>query len=234
MVRLLIGLVILSQGAALVGDLLLAGVVDRNPALLIALNARNRNLAAATIQLDALTYYSIGFARLVISDPVYYLLGYWYGDKLLAWIRRRSRTYGPLVDDGQRYFRQAAYPLIFFLPNNIICALSAITGIRLRVFIALNVAGTVTRLYLIRIIGEEFRSPIQSVIDFIARYRFQFFIVSAILVAWTVYSEFFSGQDSEVQTIRHLADDEPADGDDPADGDGDAEAAAEEKPSDAE
>ena len=207
-VRILIGLVLLSQGAAMVGDLALAEFVDRHPAWLIALNPRNRNLALATNQLDAVTYYGIGFARLVASDPVYYLLGFWYGDRAMAWVRRRSRTYGPLVDDGERFFRRAAYPLIFAAPNNVICALSAATGVRLRTFIVLNLSGTVARLYIVRRLGERFQSPIQTVIDFIADYRLPVLIVSAVLVAWTLFNEFRGGEDSEFRTLADLARDD--------------------------
>jgi len=206
-VRTIIGLVIVSQAAALLGDLFLAGIVDREPALLIALNPRNRNLALATNQLSAVTYYAIGFARLVASDPLYYLLGFWYGERAIAWTERRSRTYGPLIRDGERLFRRASYPLIFIAPNNIICALSAATGVRLRTFIALNLSGTVVRLFLVRQIGEIFSSPIQVIIDFIARYRVPLLILSAIAVAWTIFGE-FRGKDSELQSLRSLAEDE--------------------------
>lgn len=214
-VRILIGLVLISQGAALIGDLALAGFVDSRPAWLIALNPRNRNLALATNQLDAVTYYGIGFARLVASDPVYYLLGFWYGDRALAWVRRRSRTYGPLVDEGERFFRRASYPLIFAAPNNVVCALSAATGVKLRTFIILNLSGTVARLIVVRQLGEVFESPIQAVIDFIAEYRLPVLIVSAVLVAWTLYSEFRGGDDSEFATLTGLVrDDDDEDDDD--------------------
>lgn len=204
MVRVLIGLVLVSQAAAMFGDLALAGFVDRHPALLIALNPRNRNLALVTNQLDAVTYYTIGFARLVASDPVYYLLGFWYGERALAWVQKRSRTYGPLIEDGERFFRRASYPLIFAAPNNVICALSAATGVRVRTFIALNISGTVARLIVVRQLGLAFQSPIQSVIDFIARYRVPVLIVSAIAVAWTIFGE-FRGENSGMRGLAHLA-----------------------------
>ncbi len=222
--RTIIGLVILSQGAALLGDLFLAGIVDRNPGLLIALNPRNRNLALATNQLSAGVYYTIGFARLVASDPLYYLLGYWYGERALAWTERRSRTYGPLVRDGERLFRGAAYPMIFIAPNNIICAMAAATGVRLSTFITLNLTGTVFRLIVVRQLGEIFSSPIQAVIGFIADYRIPLLILSAIGVAWTVFGE-FRQKDSELETLLAIAseDDEGDDSqaepaDPPADG----------------
>lgn len=202
-IRTIIGLVIVSQSAALLGDLFIAGIVDREPALLIALNPRNRNLALATNQLSAVTYFSIGFVRLVASDPLYYLLGFWYGERAIAWTERRSRTYGPLIRDGERFFRRASYPLIFFAPNNIICALSAATGVRLGTFIALNLSGTVARLIIIRQLGEVFSSPLESIVDFIADYRIPLLILSAIGVAWTIFGE-FRGRGSELETLRAL------------------------------
>ena len=222
-VRTIIALVIVSQGSALLGDLFLAGIVDREPALLIALNPRNRNLALATNQLSALTYYSVGFARLVASDPLYYLLGFWYGERAIAWTERRSRTYGPLIRDGERFFRRASYPLIFMAPNNIICALSAATGVRLRTFIALNLSGTVFRLYIVRRLGEVFSSPIQWVLDQIAAYRIPILILSAIGVAWTIFGE-FRGNNSELSALRSLEDEggEGGGGDGNGGGDGGA------------
>lgn len=210
-VRGFIALVIVSQSAALLGDLFIAGIVDREPALLIALNPRNRNLALATNQLSAVTYFSIGFARLVASDPLYYLLGFWYGERAIAWTERRSRTYGPLIRDGERFFRRASYPLIFMAPNNIICALSAATGVRIWTFIALNLSGTVARLIIIRQLGEVFSSPLESIVDFIAEYRIPLLVLSAIGVAWTIFGE-FRGRGSELQALRALeSDDEPDD-----------------------
>ena len=55
-------------------------LVDTHPAWLIALNARNRNLILVSNYLDPWTFYGIGIVRLLISDPLFFLLGYWYGD----------------------------------------------------------------------------------------------------------------------------------------------------------
>lgn len=218
-VRVIIGLVILSQASALIGDLALAGFVDRNPAALIALNPRNRNLALASNQIEATTYYIVGFLRLVASDPLYYLLGFWYGERALSWVERRSKTYGPFVREGENFFRKASYPLIFAAPNNIVCALSAATGVKLRTFIALNLSGTVVRLILIRQVAEVFESPLQGIVDFIARYRVPVLIISAIAVAWTLFSE-FRGDNSELKTLQDIARDDDADDADSPPGDG--------------
>lgn len=186
-----------------VGDLLLSQIVDRNPLLLIALNPRNRNLILATNGLDALPYYLVGFVRLIASDPVNYLLGFWFGDRAIAWTEKRSRTYGPLIRDGEHWFRRLSLPLIFAAPNNIICALAGATGVSLRMFAVLNVAGTVARLVAIRQLGSTLESPISSVVDFIGEYRTPILIVSVIGVAWTVFGE-FRGDNSELAALRKL------------------------------
>src|SRR5918994_759686 len=138
-----------------VGDASAATLVDRHPAWLIALNARNRNLALATNYLDAWTYYGIGTVRLLISDPLFFLLGYWYGDAAVAWMERRTKTWGQLLRQGERWFGKAAYPLIFVAPNNPICLFAGAAGMPLRAFFAVNLAGTLTRLYLIRLLDDE-------------------------------------------------------------------------------
>ena len=186
-----------------VGDLLLSQIVDRNPLLLIALNPRNRNLILATNELDALPYYLVGFVRLIASDPVNYLLGFWFGDRAIAWTEKRSRTYGPLIRDGEHWFRRLSLPLIFAAPNNIICALAGATGVSLRMFAVLNVAGTVARLVAIRQLGSTLESPISSVVDFIGEYRTPILILSVIGVAWTIFGE-FRGDNSELAALRKL------------------------------
>ena len=205
--RLAVTLVLALVGASLVaswaGDLLFAQLVDHHPLVLIALTPRNRNLALTTNSLDAVSYYGVGFARLVFSDPFYYLLGWWYGDRAIAWTERRSRTYGPFVRDGERWFRKLAYPLVFAAPNNIICGLGGATGMRPLVFAALNVSGTLTRLVAIRALGATFESPLASVVDFIGRYRLPILVLSALAVAWTVFGE-LRGDNSELKTLADL------------------------------
>ncbi|MEM7338966.1 MAG: hypothetical protein AAF467_09980 [Actinomycetota bacterium] len=212
-VRIVIALVALSQGAALFGDFFLVSSADQladsgqgeltwgEAALLILLNPRNRNLAFATIYLDAFTYYSIGFFRLVISDPLYFLLGYWYGERAIAWTERRSRTYGPVIRQIEGGFRGASYPLIFLAPNNIICALSAATGVRISTFIALNLSGTVVRLVLVRLVGETFSSPIATLIGLIARFQTPLLIITGLAIAWTLFGEFRGRNESELTAL---------------------------------
>jgi len=189
-VRLVVAFVVVTQITALAGDLSMAWLVDHYPSLLIALNPRNRNLILVTNQLDPAVYYLVGFFRLILSDPIYYLLGFWYGQRALSWVERRSPTFGPVARDSEKFFKAGSYPLIFFAPNNLICAAAAATGVPLRAFIALNLSGTITRLVLIRQLGAAFQSPITWVLDLIKDNRLIIFGLSAVLVAWMAWQEF--------------------------------------------
>ncbi len=210
--------------AGWVADAIAPDLVSRSPLALIAMSPRTRNLILATNSIDAAPYYLVGFFRLIASDPVNYLLGFWFGDRMLAWVKRRSKTYGPLVDSGADGFRKWSPFVIFAAPNNIVCMLAGATGVKFGTFIVLNVTGTITRLFLVRRAGEAFESPIDRVLDFIAQYRTPLLIVSVLAVGWTIFGE-FRGDDSELAALRDLAN-EDDDGDDGDDGERDIHASA--------
>ena len=163
----IVGLIVISN----VGDALAPKLVEDNPLLLIAMNSRNRNLILVTNQLDAVSYYLVATVRLLVSDPLFFLIGYWYGDTALTWMETRTKSYGSMLRQWERGFQKAAYPLVFIAPNNVICLFAGAAGMSVPAFFVLNVSGTLARLYLIRRLGEAFERPIDEILDFIARYR---------------------------------------------------------------
>lgn len=175
---------------------------DEHPLLLIALSSINRYLLLVSDQLDPVSYYVVGTARLLVSDPLFFLLGYWYGDRALEWVERRSSTYGPMLRRFQDVFGKAAWPLVVIAPNNYICLFAGAAGMHIGLFFALNLAGTVGRLYLIRVTGDVLSSPIDGVQDFISEYQWQLIAVSAVLVAWSLRNE-FRGK-GEIDDLVHI------------------------------
>ena len=129
-----------------IGDASAAYLVDHHPVWLIALNARNRNLLLVTNYVDAAPYYIVGTLRLLLSDPLFYLLGYLYGDAAVRWMERKAPTYGKLMRSAEQFFTIAAYPLVFFAPNNFICLFAGAAGMSIPVFLVLNISGTIVRL----------------------------------------------------------------------------------------
>jgi membrane protein DedA with SNARE-associated domain len=185
------------------GDLLTTTLADTHPAWLIALNSRNRILALVTNQLDPWSYYGIATTRLLISDPLFFLLGYWYGDAAIVWMEKRTNTWGQLLRQLEAWFSKAAYPLVFIAPNNPICLFAGAAGMPIRAFIALNVSGTIARLYIIRLFGKEFEDPIANVLDFFREYRLPLFGVSAVLLLISIALEAKKGE-PEIASYAHL------------------------------
>jgi membrane protein DedA with SNARE-associated domain len=188
-----------------VGDALAAGLVDTHPALLIALNARNRNLILVSNYLDAWTFYSIGFVRLLVSDPLFFLLGYWYGDAAVRWMERRTRTWGQILRQFEQWFGKAAYPLVFIAPNNIFCLFAGASGMPLAAFLVLNVSGTIFRLWLVRQFGEALESPIDALVGWIGDNRIILLAISISLVLLSIALEARRGE-TEVAAFTHLDD----------------------------
>lgn len=219
MIVLAVGFIVMSN----VGDALAPRLVDTHPLTLIALNSRNRNLILATNQLDALGYYVVGTLRLLASDPLFFLLGYWYGDGAIRWMERRTRTLGQTMRQWEGWFSKAAYPCVFVLPNQYICLFAGAAGMSVPGFFAVNLAGTFTRLYLIRRLGEAFDAPINDVLHFIGDYRTPLLIASVLIVSVMAFFELRKGS-GEIDALIHL-DDEL--GDAPADHAGTADDGAE-------
>jgi membrane protein DedA with SNARE-associated domain len=192
--------------ASNVGDALAPSLVDRHPLWLIALNARNRNLVLVTNNLDAVSYYAVGSARLVLSDPLFYVLGYLYGDSAIRWMERKAPTYGRFMRTAERFFGAASYPLVFIAPNNYICLFAGAAGMPVFAFVVLNVTGTFARLYLIRVVGDVFDSPIESILDFIKDYRVPRLVITVALVLFSVWNEHRLGK-GEITSLTRLEED---------------------------
>lgn len=192
--------------AANIGDALAPQWVDRHPLWLTALNPRNRNLVLVTNNLDAWSYYLVAGVRLLLSDPLFYILGFFYGDRGVVWLERRSATFGDIIRTWEKLFRKASYPLVFIAPNNFICLFAGSAGMRPAAFATLNISGTITRLYLIRKLGEAFSSPIDSLLSFIQDYRLPLTLVSVGLVVITLVNDRRSGK-GDLEALAHIEDD---------------------------
>jgi membrane protein DedA with SNARE-associated domain len=200
----IVGLIV----AAYVGDALTTTLAKDHPLLLVLLNARSRILVLTTNQLDAVTYYLAAGLRLLSSDPLFYLLGRWYGDAMIVWVEKRSKTFGEQIRMYERGFAKAAYPFVFIMPNPYICLFAGASGMRLGSFFTLNILGTLARLYLIRRLGEAFNEPIQAVLRFFGRYRLPLFVLSVALMVFIIWNDRRQGKD-EIGSMLDLADHPP-------------------------
>ena len=185
---------------------------ERHPLALIALNSQNRTLILTTNQLDAWSYYAVASVRLLVADPFFFLIGHWYGDTAITWLENRTKTFGQVIRQWEGFFSKAAYPLIFIAPNNPLCLLAGASGMSVPGFFATNIAGTLTRLYLIRRLGEAFEEPLDDVLAFIRDYRMPLLILSVVAGAFFLLSELRSGGKG-LQELEELVEEHEAEAD---------------------
>lgn len=197
----IVGLIILSN----VGDALAPQLVNSHPLQLLAMNARNRTLILVTNNLDAPSYYLVGTLRLLLADPLFFLLGRWYGDTAIRWMEERTASFGQMLRQMERWFAKAAYPVVFIAPNQYICLFAGAAGMSVTGFLLANVTGTIVRLYLIRRLGEAFEAPIDDVLEFIRDYRTPLLVVSIGLFAVMMIRE-VRGSTTGLEELADAAD----------------------------
>jgi membrane protein DedA with SNARE-associated domain len=188
--------------AANVANYLGPSVVDKYPVQFIAMSSTNRNLVLASGNLDPWTFYLVGFVRLVISDPLFFLLGRWYGDAGIRWMERRSPMYGRMLRTAEGWFKKASYPVIAIAPNNYFCLFAGASGMPVAGFLIANVIGTIVRLFVLRSFGNLFDEPLDAVRDFITSNRLVFLIIGLVALALSLWADRRTG--GEIEGVLEL------------------------------
>lgn len=181
--RILLGLIIVLVITNAVGDVLTAGLVKSHPLWLLALNSRKRTILLVAPHTDVVPFVIIAVVRQLASDPIYYLLGRWYGDAGTRWLERKMGEGGSFVRLLESGFAKAAWPMVVVFPNPIICMLAGASGMPPLLFGALNLGGTIASIIAFRAVGDVFGGPIRAVTDFLSDYRIPIMVVSFVLVA---------------------------------------------------
>lgn len=161
-------------------------LITEHPLLQMFLNPSNRYFLLASPQVAAVPFFAVGFVRLLLTDPIAYVLGRQYGDAAVSWAERTMGDEVGLIRKFERWFGKAAPLAILIAPNFYLCVLAGSARMKPRVFITLNVIGTVGRLLLIRLAGRVFKDQLDSVLHFIQRYQWWLIGVSLAVVAFQV------------------------------------------------
>jgi membrane protein DedA with SNARE-associated domain len=181
--RILLGIIVALTAINMVGDVLAAGLVESHPLWLIALNSRKRWILAVVPHTDLVPFFVIAVLRQLLSDPLYYAIGRWYGDAGARWLERKLGEGGMFITWLESGFAKAAWPMVVLFPNPIICMLAGASGMPPLLFGVLNLGGTVAAIALFRSFGDVFGGPIEAVTGFLSHYRLPIIALSAILLA---------------------------------------------------
>jgi membrane protein DedA with SNARE-associated domain len=158
-------------------------LATKYPLLMIALDARNRFLVLAR-DVDLVPFVIVAVVRRTFSDPLFYLLGRFYGDNALRWLQRKGGL-GDIVPLTEKLFKRAGYPMVFAFPGAIVCALAGQTGMSPVGFMVANLAGTLTAVFAVRRFSATIASPVEGLLDFFSR---NLVATTAISVALVVLS----------------------------------------------
>lgn len=162
-------------------------LATKYPLLMIALDARNRFLVLAR-EVDIVPFVIVAVLRRTFSDPLFYLLGRFYGDNALRWLQKKGGL-GDLVPLTEKAFKKAGYPMVFAFPGAIVCALAGQTGMSPVGFMIANLAGTLTAVFAVRRFSATIASPVEGLLDFFSR---NLVATTAISVALVVASILFN------------------------------------------
>ena len=163
-----LGPIVATSVASLTGTALAPTLLVTAPLALIALNPVVRHLVLASGDVSTGSFFAVALTRLFLPDPFYYLIGRWYGADAIDWIERRAGGAGRLVRFAERAFSRAGYVVLFIAPMGLICVLAGAARIRPAWFVAVDLAGTLTVITLVRLFGEAFASPLAQVRDLVA------------------------------------------------------------------
>jgi uncharacterized membrane protein YdjX (TVP38/TMEM64 family) len=124
----------------------------------------------------------------VISDPLFFAFGRKYGDVATRWMEHKLGKSGAApVLWMERMFKRAAWPMIAILPNNWICLFAGATGIAWAPFLFVNIAGTIVRVALVRMLGDAFADPILAFTGWISDNRLWLTGITIGIVVVTVW-----------------------------------------------
>jgi membrane-associated protein len=163
-------------------------LLKQHPLVLIAGEARNRNLLLAASRVSVVPFVLVGVARRMVSDPLFFALGHLYGDRAVAWIESRLGGGSLLSRVTTEGFRRFSGLMVFLFPGSLVCVLAGASGMRVRTFLALNLAGTVAAVLVLRAFAAVLKGPVGAVQRFNDRYVVLLTVLSVVAVAgWLVW-----------------------------------------------
>lgn len=183
-----IGLMIAANN---IGTINLARWVDTHPVRLLAFNSTNKILLTVAGRVPELLFFAVPLLRLLAPDPLFYALGARYRDHAVRWgtdLYPGAKDWLTELTSGENPGAHRTLAILTFIaPNNPVCLAAGVIRMPAKLFWGLNIAGTLTRVALIRLMAAVFADQLDSVVDTIVEYQSWFTrIMLVVLVVYTV------------------------------------------------
>jgi membrane protein DedA with SNARE-associated domain len=199
--RLLIAAFAVLVGLGYIAQIFFARIISSSPEALIALSSRIRYLVlSVTADINPIAYSIVGFIRLAIAATLCYVLGYYYGDRAMAWFNRQLDGKEPMTFRWLKTIAtKAGWLLALLFPgSNIACALIGMNRMAPRRFAMLISIGIAIRLAWVWAAAQHFDSELKKVLHWIERY--QWYVVGAFFLI-TFVQAFFKASKMEESGI---------------------------------
>lgn len=173
-------------------------LLDKHPLLLVLGAPRYRWIMAVSPKVDAVPLILISWARLLFSDPVYFLIGWYYGDKAMLFFE--SLLGKQTMTSTRRYFEKATWILSAFFAGPVICAMAGLARVNPKRFFTVDVAGTFVIAVMLRVFADRLKGPLNWLIDFNKSNSRWLLIISMSVMAIVLVRTFtkFKGLSGEV------------------------------------
>ena len=186
-VTVVVGILIAITIAGTLGNIFLAPLRKEHPLIVLLLDARNRQLILVSNAMDAFSFVAVGSIRRMVSDPLYYLLGYWYGERAVRWIEEKLGSGGTVVRTAERAFAKAAPVMVFLFPGPLVCVLAGASGMSPVMFAVCNAAGTLAIVLGLRLFSNVLEAPIGDLTSFVdnnAKWLALLAVLSTVYLFW--------------------------------------------------
>jgi len=158
--------------AGTIGSNIGPALVDERPALVLALASRNRNLFGSVPFIDPVTYWLIGFSRILLAAVVLFYLGRWYGERAIGWTERQVGDLPPIYRWFEKGVSKAGWLLFIAMPgSNLVCLMAGHQRVPARRFIPLIMVGIALKLGALWAGGQAFEDQIRSFLNWIEDYQ---------------------------------------------------------------
>jgi membrane protein DedA with SNARE-associated domain len=137
-----------------IGIALAPALLERAPIALFLMAPLGRHLVLISPDLDLASFIAVGMLGYFMIDPFTYLLGREYGQAAVDWVEQRSGVAGRWVRWVDRLFRRAAPVVLFVTPGPFVNLLAGAAKMRVPIWLALNLGGTLMSVMVMRYFGS--------------------------------------------------------------------------------
>jgi len=164
-----------------VGDMIAPSLLSTRPLLLLMMNANDMHLAFTATSTHIVPYFFVAGLRRCMEDPIFFFLGYEYGDAALKWFEARFEGGATLLSNVMPWFEKAAPVCIVVFPNAAVGVLAGTSRMDPARFISLTVVSVLARLVLFRFLGQLAGSLVDAILQKLETYQVWVTAVTVIM-----------------------------------------------------